>query len=149
MQLKTGRYGKYFGCSNDNCGATRRLQRNGDPYPIFMDPIALEDLKCKKVDDYYLLRDSLKGLFLAASQFPKNRETRAPLVKEILDVVDQLPEKYSIFSSAITADPEGDDLVIRFNRKDGSHYLSSELNGKKKKWIYVYEDNSWKEMPRS
>ena len=148
MEMKLGRFGKYFSCQ-DECGATRQIMKNGELKPIFMDPIKLEDIKCQKCDDFYLLRDSLKGLFLAASQFPKNRETRAPLVKEILDVVDQLPEKYSIFSSALTSDPEGDDLVIRFNRKDGSHYLSSELNGKKKKWIYVYEGNSWKEMPRS
>ena len=26
MQLKTGRFGKYFGCLNDNCGATRALK---------------------------------------------------------------------------------------------------------------------------
>ena len=32
-----------------------------------MDPIKLEDIKCQKCDDFYLLRDSLKGLFLAAS----------------------------------------------------------------------------------
>ena len=148
MEMKLGRFGKYFSCQ-DECGATRQIMKNGELKPIFMDPIKLDDIKCQKCDDFYLLRDSLKGLFLAASQFPKNRETRAPLVKEIIGVVDQLPEKYNIFSNALTADPEGDDLVIRFNRKDGSHYLSSELNGKKKKWIYVYEDNSWKEMPRS
>ena len=148
MEMKLGRFGKYFSCQ-DECGATRQIMKNGELKPIFMDPIKLNDIKCQKCDDFYLLRDSLKGLFLAASQFPKNRETRAPLVKEIIGVVDQLPEKYNIFSNALTADPEGDDLVIRFNRKDGSHYLSSELNGKKKKWIYVYEDNSWKEMPRS
>jgi len=148
MEMKLGRFGKYFSCQ-DECGATRQIMKNGELKPIFMDPVKLEDIKCQKCDDFYLLRDSLKGLFLAASQFPKNRETRAPLVKEIIDVVDQLPEKYSIFASALTADPDGDDLVIRFNRKAGNHYLSSELNGKKKKWIYVYEGNSWKEMPRS
>ena len=26
MQLKTGRFGKYFGCMNDNCGATRAFK---------------------------------------------------------------------------------------------------------------------------
>jgi DNA topoisomerase-1 len=83
MQLKTGRFGKYFGCLNDNCGATRALQRNGEPKPITMEPIEIKDLKCIKCEDHYLLRDSMKGLFLAASQYPKNRETRAPKVSEI------------------------------------------------------------------
>jgi len=41
MQLKTGRFGKYFGCLNDNCGATRALQRNGEPKPITMEPIEI------------------------------------------------------------------------------------------------------------
>ena len=45
--------------------------KNGQLKPIFMDPIEMSDLKCEKCDDIYLLRDSLKGLFLAASQFPK------------------------------------------------------------------------------
>ena len=42
MQLKTGRFGKYFGCMNDNCGTTRALQRNGEPKPIVMEPIVTE-----------------------------------------------------------------------------------------------------------
>ena len=48
MQLKTGRFGKYFGCLNDNCGATRALQRNGEPKPLTMEPIELPELKCLK-----------------------------------------------------------------------------------------------------
>ena len=75
MQLKTGRFGKYFGCINDNCGTTRALQKNGEPKPIMMEPITT-DIPCKKFEDFYLLRDSMKGLFLAASKYPKNRETR-------------------------------------------------------------------------
>ena len=70
MQLKTGRFGKYFGCLNDNCGATRALQRNGEPKPITMEPIEIKDLKCK-CEDHYLLRDGMKGLFLAAASIQK------------------------------------------------------------------------------
>ena len=90
MQLKTGRFGKYFGCLNDNCGTTRQLQRNGEPKPLMMEPIPLPDLKCIKCEDHYLLRDSMKGLFLAASKFPKNRETRAPKVGEINTLLNEL-----------------------------------------------------------
>ena len=41
-------------------------------------------IQCEKVEDTYLLRDGAAGLFLAASQFPKNRETRAPYIDELL-----------------------------------------------------------------
>ena len=148
MELKLGRFGKYFSCQSEECPATRQLMKNGKLKPVFMDPIVMSDLKCEKCDDTYLLRDSLKGLFLAASQFPKNRETRAPLVGEVKSVLNQLPEKHQIFSSAPDKDPDGDDLVVRFNRKDGSQTLSSESKGKKKKLFFIFDGSSWKEMHR-
>ena len=146
MELKLGRFGKYFACQS--CTATRQLMKDGKLKPVFMDPIEMSDLKCQKCDDIYLLRDSLKGLFLAASQFPKNRETRAPLVGEVKSVLSKLPEKHQIFSSAPDKDPDGDDLVVRFNRKDSSQTLSSESKGKKKKLFYVFDGSNWKEMQR-
>ena len=146
MELKLGRFGKYFACQS--CTATRQLMKDGKLKPVFMDPIEMSDLRCQKCDDIYLLRDSLKGLFLAASQFPKNRETRAPLVGEVKSVLSKLPEKHQIFSSAPDKDPDGDDLVVRFNRKDGSQTLSSESKGKKKKLFYVFDGSNWKEMQR-
>jgi len=148
MELKLGRFGKYFACQSENCKATRQLMKNGKLKPVFMDPITMSDLKCEKCDDIYLLRDSLKGLFLAASQFPKNRETRAPFIGEIKPVIKQMPEKYQIFSNAPEKDQDGDSLVVRFNRKDGSHILSSEAKGKKKKLFYVFDGGAWKEMQR-
>ena len=146
MELKLGRFGKYFACQS--CTATRQLMKDGKLKPVFMDPIEMSDLKCQKCDDIYLLRDSLKGLFLAASQFPKNRETRAPIVGEVKSVLSKLPEKHQIFSSAPDKDPDGDDLVVRFNRKDASQTLSSESKGKKKKLFYVFDGSNWKEMQR-
>ncbi len=146
MELKLGRFGKYFACQS--CTATRQLMKDGKLKPVFMDPIEMADLKCQKCDDIYLLRDSLKGLFLAASQFPKNRETRAPLVGEVKSVLSKLPEKHQIFSSAPDKDPDGDDLVVRFNRKDGSQTLSAESKGKKKKLFYIFDGSNWKEMQR-
>ncbi len=146
MELKLGRFGKYFACQS--CTATRQLMKDGKLKPVFMDPIEMSELKCQKCDDIYLLRDSLKGLFLAASQFPKNRETRAPLVGEVKSVLSKLPEKHQIFSNAPDKDPDGDDLVIRFNRKDGSQTLSSESQGKKKKLFFIFDGSNWKEMQR-
>ena len=42
------------------------------------------ELQCIKVEDHYVLRDGASGIFLAASQFPKHRETRPPFVDELL-----------------------------------------------------------------
>ncbi|MDC0410006.1 type I DNA topoisomerase [Gammaproteobacteria bacterium] len=154
MQLKTGRFGKYFGCLNDNCGATRQLQRNGEPKPLMMEPIPLPDLKCLKCEDHYLLRDSMKGLFLAASKFPKNRETRAPKVSEINTLLNELndacrfleeKEKHAYLTSAPTHDKKGNPYVVRYNKAEDIHYLASEKNGKKTKWTAVFSDDGWKQ----
>ena len=34
MQLKTGRFGKYFGCVSEACKNTRKLLRSGEPAPL-------------------------------------------------------------------------------------------------------------------
>ncbi len=158
MQLKTGRFGKYFGCLNDNCGATRALQRNGEPKPLTMEPIELPDLKCIKCEDHYLLRDSMKGLFLAASQYPKNRETRAPKVHEIKDLKEQftnacrfLPDKdkHIYLLSAPEKDRDGNPYVIRYNRTDDIHYVASEKDGKKTKWTATYSNGEWNQNLKS
>jgi DNA topoisomerase-1 len=152
MQLKTGRFGKYFGCLNDNCGATRALQRNGEPKPLTMEPIELSDLKCIKCEDHYLLRDSMKGLFLAASQYPKNRETRAPKVDEIKDLKEQfvnacrfLPDKdkHLYLLNAPRKDKDGNPYVVRYNRTDDIHYVASEKDGKKTKWTATFINGEW------
>ena len=152
MQLKTGRFGKYFGCLNDNCGATRALQRNGEPKPITMEPIELPELKCLKCEDHYLLRDSMKGLFLAASQYPKNRETRAPKVEEIKDLKEQLitacrflpnKDKHLYLLSAPEKDKDGNPYVIRYNRTEDTHYVASEKDGKKTKWTALFSNDEW------
>ena len=152
MQLKTGRFGKDFGCLNDNCGATRALQRNGEPKPLTMEPIELPELKCLKCEDHYLLRDSMKGLFLAASQYPKNRETRAPKVDEIKDLKEQfvtacrfLPDKdkHLYLLSAPEKDRDGNPYVVRYNRTEDTHYVASEKDGKKTKWTALFSNGEW------
>ena len=158
MQLKTGRFGKYFGCLNDNCGTTRALQRNGEPKPITMEPIELQDLKCIKCEDHYLLRDSMKGLFLAASQYPKNRETRAPKVHEIKNLEEQLisacrflpnKDKHLYLLNAPEKDKDGNQYVVRYNRTDDIHYAASEKDGKKTKWTATYSNGEWTQNLKS
>ncbi|WP_444936161.1 type I DNA topoisomerase [Microbulbifer sp. JMSA004] len=144
MQLKSGRFGKYFGCTNEDCKNTRKLLKNGQPAPPKMDPVPMPELACIKVEDHYILRDGASGLFLAASQFPKNRETRAPLVKELLPHQREIDPKYSFLFSAPTQDDSGRDTVVRFSRKTQEQYVQSEEEGKATGWRAFYRDGGWK-----
>ncbi|MFT6221817.1 MAG: DNA topoisomerase-1 [Candidatus Endobugula sp.] len=143
MQLKTGRFGKYFGCTSDDCKNTRKLLRSGEAAPPKMDPVPMPELVCVKVDDTYILRDGASGLFLAASQFPKNRETRAPLVSEIIPHKDEIDSKYNFLFSAPTEDDDGNPTLIRFSRKTKEQYVQSELEGKATGWKAFYEGSKW------
>ncbi len=143
MQLKTGRFGKYFGCTNSECKNTRKLLKSGEAAPPKMDPVPMPELQCEKVEDHYILRDGASGLFLAASQFPKNRETRAPLVKELLPHKDEIDPKYKFLFSAPTEDPEGNPTVVRFSRKTKEQYVQSEVDGKATGWKAFYEKGKW------
>ena len=142
MQLKSGRFGKYFGCTR--CANTRKLLRNGQPAPPKADPIPMPELRCAKVDDHYLLRDGASGLFLAASRFPKNRETRAPLVRELLPHANELDPKFRHLLQAPVEDPEGRPAVIRFARKTREHYVQSETDGKPSGWRVFFNDGVWR-----
>ncbi|CDF85122.1 DNA topoisomerase 1 [Pseudomonas knackmussii B13] len=144
MQLKTGRFGKFFGCTNATCKNTRKLLKNGEPAPPKMDAIRMPELKCEKVDDVYVLRDGASGLFLAASQFPKNRETRAPLVSELVPHKDELDPKYHFLLAAPQKDPDGRPAVIRFSRKTKEQYVQSEVEGKPTGWRAFYDGGKWK-----
>ena len=143
MQLKSGRFGKYFGCMAGDCKNTRKLLRSGQPAPPKMTPIPMPELRCLKVDDTYVLRDGAAGLFLAASGFPKNRETRAPLVSELRPHGNELDPKYAFLLDAPEADPDGNPAVIRWSRKDGEQYLLSEVEGQATKWRAFFRDGKW------
>src|SRR5690554_2837242 len=145
MQLKTGRFGKYFGCTNESCTNTRKLLRNGQAAPPKMPPVSMPELACQKVDDHYVLRDGAAGLFLAASAFPKNRETRAPLVAELLPHKDEIDPKYKFLFSAPVADPDGIPTVIRYSRKTKEQYVQSEVDGKATGWKSFYRAGRWAE----
>ncbi|MDX1755613.1 MAG: type I DNA topoisomerase [Marinobacter sp.] len=143
MQLKTGRFGKYFGCTNTECKNTRKLLKSGEPAPPKMDPVPMPELQCQKVDDTYVLRDGASGLFLAASKFPKNRETRAPLVSELLPHKDEIDPKYAFLMKAPTKDPEGNPTVVRYSRKTKEQYVMSEKDGKASGWSAYYRNGKW------
>ncbi|WP_028693758.1 type I DNA topoisomerase [Pseudomonas cremoricolorata] len=144
MQLKTGRFGKFFGCTNPACKNTRKLLKSGEAAPPKMDKVEMPELKCEKVDDTYVLRDGASGLFLAASQFPKNRETRAPLVKEIVPHKAEIDAKYHFLCDAPQQDPEGRPSVIRYSRKTKEQYVQTEVEGKPTGWKAFYDGKAWK-----
>ncbi|MFT7128468.1 MAG: DNA topoisomerase-1, partial [Gammaproteobacteria bacterium] len=143
MQLKSGRFGKYFGCTAEDCKNTRKLLRSGEAAPPKMDPVPMPDLACLKVDDYYVLRDGAAGMFLAASNFPKNRETRAPLVEEILPFKDAIDSKYAHLFKAPTEDSDGNKTIIRYSRKTKEQYVQSEIEGKPSGWKAFYSNGKW------
>ncbi len=144
MQLKSGRFGKYFGCTNEACKNTRKLLRNGQAAPPKMDPVPMPELACEKVEDHYILRDGASGMFLAASKFPKYRETRAPLVAELLPHKSEIDPKYTFLFEAPVEDPGGLKTVIRFSRKTKEQYVQSEVEGKPTGWKAFYDNGSWK-----
>lgn len=145
MHLKMGRFGKYMGCTNEECKNTRKILRNGDVAPPKEDPVPLPELACEKSDAYFVLRDGAAGVFLAANTFPKSRETRAPLVEELLRFKDRLPEKLSYLADAPVADPEGNKAMVRFSRKTKQQYVSSEKEGKATGWTAFFVDGKWVE----
>jgi DNA topoisomerase-1 len=148
MQLKSGRCGKYFGCSSDDCKNTRKLLRSGEPAPPKVDPIPMPHLACEKCDDFFLLRDGAAGIFLAASQFPKHRETRAPTVAELVEVKDKLDPKYRYLADAPIKDHEGRPSVVRFARKTKEQYVTSEKDGKATAWRAHFVGGKWiEEIP--
>jgi len=145
MQLRTGRFGKYFGCTNEECKNTRKLLRSGEAAPPKMDPVPMPELACEKVEDTYILRDGAAGLFLAASKFPKNRETRAPLITELLPHQDEIDPKYKFLFSAPVKDSKGNPAIVRFSRKTKEQYVMSEEEGKATGWTAHFDNGKWTE----
>ena len=148
MQLKNGRFGKYFGCTNEQCSNTRKLLRNGEAAPPKADPIPMPELKCRNVDDYYVLRDGAAGIFLAASAFPKHRETRAPLISEIRAHGNELDPKYAFLLSAPDEDPNGNATLVKYSRKNKEQFIASEADGEATGWMAHYRNGQWQSVER-
>ena len=103
----------------------------------------MPELACLKVDDTYILRDGAAGIFLAASQFPKNRETRAPYVDEILPHKTEIDPKYHFLMEGPVKDPEGNRVQIRYQRKTKQQYLMTDVDGKATGWRADFESGQW------
>ncbi|AXR06282.1 type I DNA topoisomerase [Salinimonas sediminis] len=144
MELKNGRFGKYFGCTNEECKNTRKLLRNGEAAPPKEDPVDLPELECEKTDAHFVLRDGASGIFLAAHNFPKSRETRAPKVAELARFRDRISPKFYYLADAPQEDPDGQPTIVRFSRKTKQQYVMSENDsGKSTGWSAWYENGKW------
>ncbi|WP_070963671.1 type I DNA topoisomerase [Vibrio sonorensis] len=143
MVLKNGRFGKYMACTDESCTNTRKILKNGEVAPPKEDPVHLPELACENSEAYFVLRDGASGLFLAASTFPKSRETRAPLVEELARFKDRISPKFHYLADAPTHDPDGRPTVVRFSRKSKENYVRSEIDGKPSGWTGLYIDGKW------
>jgi DNA topoisomerase-1 len=144
MQLRTGRFGKYFGCTGyPECSNTRKLLRSGQAAPPRVPPIPMPELKCTKSEAYFVLRDGAAGIFLAAHDYPKSRETRAPQVADLQRHRAELADKYLHLAAAPAKDPEGNPTLVRYARKTAEHYVSSEKDGEATGWTAHFVDGKW------
>lgn len=143
MELKTGRFGPYFACQK--CDNTRKVLKTGEAAPPRMDPIHLPELKSTKHDDYFILREGAAGMFLAASKFPKVRETRAPKLAELREIKDKVEDKFQYLFEGPDEDPDGNPTILRWSRKKKEQYIGSEKNGKATRWGVYWRKGEWVE----
>lgn len=141
MELKTGRFGAYFACRK--CDNTRKVLKNGQAAPPRMTPIDMPKLRSQKFDDHYVLREGAAGLFLAASKFPKVRETRPPKLSELREIKDQLEPKFYYLFDAPDTDDVGNPTILRWSRKNQEQYVGSEKDGKATRFALVWRDGAW------
>ena len=147
MQLRQGRFGKFFACTAyPECQNIRKLLRNGEPAPPRADPVPMPDLKCSKSDGHFVLRDGAAGVFLASSNYPKSRETRAPLVEELQRYADKLDPKFAFLLQAPATDGDGNKTIIKFSRKTKSYYLTSMVDDRSSGWSAVWENDKWQQQ---
>ncbi|SNC58754.1 type I DNA topoisomerase [Sodalis endosymbiont of Henestaris halophilus] len=149
MHLKLGRFGKYMACVNEDCKNTRKILSNGNVAPPKSDPVPLPELLCEKSDAYFVLREGAAGVFLAANTFPKSRETRAPLVAELVRFRDCLPEKLRYLADAPIEDDEGNSTLVRFSRTTKQQYICSKKACKATGWTAFYVDGEWQVFKKS
>lgn len=143
MHLRSGRFGKFFGCTNENCSNTRKMLRNGQVAPPKADPVPMPELKVDGEDDFYVLRDGARGIFLAASKFPQIRKTRQVSVSELLAHGNELDPKFKYLLTAPEQDANGGTYVVRFSRTSNEQYVASEKGGKPNGWTAFYKDGHW------
>jgi DNA topoisomerase-1 len=96
-----------------------------------------------------MLRDGASGIFMAAHNFPKSRETRAPKVAELARFRERISPKFHYLADAPQEDPKGNPAIVRFSRKTKQQYVMSEdAKGKATGWSAFYEKGKWVEQKK-
>ena len=144
MIEKDGRFGKYMQCTNKECGNTRKILKNGEIAPPREDAVDLPDLPCQAAGAHYVLRDGAAGIFLAAHNFPKVRETRPPKVIELQKYRDKISPKFYYLADAPAYDDEGNETEVRFSRKSKKQYILSVKDGKPTSFVAFYNEEAKK-----
>ena len=146
MIRKLGRFGPYAECINESCGEKRSILKSGMLAPQKEAPIDFPELMCEKSEgSHYVLRNSAKGIFFAAHDYPKHKEARAPKVRELAQFADRLPEKFRYLAAAPKTDPDGNDAVVRFSTRTRQQFIGSFVEGKATKWQLFYKDGAWQQ----
>lgn len=147
MVLKEGRFGKYMSCTNKECGNTRKILKNGEIAPPREDAVDLPELSCKAEGAHYVLRDGASGIFLAAHNFPKVRETRPPKVCELQRFRDRISPKFYYLADAPAVDKDGNETEVRFSRKTKKQYVMATNAEGKTTFVAFYNDEKreWEE----
>ena len=144
MILKTGRFGNYMGCTNEECKNTRKILASGDVAPPKEEPVDLPELICADGKSHFVLRDGAAGIFMASNAFPKVRETRAPKVSELKRFRDRLSPKFFYLADAPETDGNGNETVVRFSRKTKQQYIMGvDAEGASTGFIAFYKDGAW------
>ncbi|MBU3843313.1 MAG: type I DNA topoisomerase [Candidatus Anaerobiospirillum pullicola] len=147
MTLREGRFGKYMKCTNEECGNTRKILKNGEVAPPREDPVDFPELVCEEhKDSHYVLRDGASGLFLAAHNFPAVRETRPVKVEELQRFASRLPPKFIYLTQAPARDEAGNLTEVRYSRKTKTQYVTSVTpEGKPTTWAAYFnpETQQW------
>jgi DNA topoisomerase-1 len=82
-------------------------------------------------------------LFLAASKFPKNRETRPPFLDELLPHQGEIDPKYHFLFDAPLTDDAGNRTQIRYSRKTKEQYVMTDVEGKATGWKAFFDGGAW------
>lgn len=144
MVFKSGRFGNYMSCTNEECKNTRKILKNGEIAPPKEQPIDFDDMLCSDGKSHFVLRDGLSGIFLASNAFPKVRETRQVTVQDLIDHQDKLPEKFIYLTKAPAKDADGNLTYVKFSRKTKQQYVSAlDADGKPTGFNSFYSDGEW------
>ncbi|MFC6275898.1 type I DNA topoisomerase [Psittacicella hinzii] len=143
MELKVGPFGKYMLCGA--CGNTRRVLASGEIAPPKQPAIEFPELKCQNGTSYFVLRNSAKGIFFGANNFPRCRETQLAKVEVLATYKDRLPEELHYLAQGPTEDNLGNKTVVRYAVKTKSQYIGSvdQESNKLTKFRADYEDGKW------